>query len=79
MTSWDRKIKRNQLRAVLLVQARAGGCTCEPDIELPPVERGKVRIATIRHDNDCPHYVDPPGSGRLAARINAGEFDREGD
>jgi hypothetical protein len=76
MASWDRKIRRARLRGVLLAQARAHGCTCDPDITLPPIEPGKVRVVTIAHDNDCPHYVDNSASAkRLVARINAGEFD----
>ena len=76
MTSWDRKIRRDRLRAVLLAQARAGGCTCDPDVVLPSAAPGEVRVVTIAHDDDCPHRIDPPGSSDLAARINAGEFDR---
>ncbi len=73
--SFARKVKRNQLRALLIAQARAQGCICDPDIALPKLEAGKVRVVTIAHDNDCPHRVDPPGSDRLAAKINAGAFD----
>lgn len=73
--SFARKIKRNRLRALLIAQARAQVCTCEPDVTLPSFERGKVRVVTIAHD-DCPHYVDPPGAGALVARINSGAFDQ---
>jgi hypothetical protein len=76
VTSWDRKIKRNQMRALIVANARANGCTCDPDITLPKLEVGKVRVARVEHDNDCPHYRDPAGSGRLVDRINAGEFDQ---
>lgn len=75
--SFSRKINRNHIRALLLAQARAHGCTCQPDIKLPSLQRGKVRVTTLYHDNDCPHYRDPAAATQLAARINAGEFDAE--
>ncbi len=75
--SFARKIKRNQLRALVIAQARAGGCTCEPAVTLPPglPVPGKVRVVTIAHDNDRPHYVEAPGAGALVASINSGAFD----
>ena len=75
MGGFARKIKRNQLKATILAQARAAGCTCSPDITLPKLEKGKVRMATVAHDNDCPHRKDPDSAWGLAVRINAGEFD----
>ncbi len=74
--SFARKVKRNQLRALLLAEARAHGCTCSPDITLPKIEAGKVRMAVIAHDNDCPHRKAPDSAYDLAARINAGEWDK---
>ncbi len=76
MSDFARKIKRNQLRAVLVAQARAEGCTCEPDITLPRFEPGKVRVATVAHDMDCPHRTD--SSDELAAKINSGAWDSDG-
>jgi len=75
MTSFARKIKRERLRALLLAQARATGCTCDPDITLPKIERGKVRAAVMAHDHDCSHRKDPEWTYDLAARINRGEWD----
>ena len=77
MSSFERKIRRSQIRGALLAQARANGCTCTPDITLPKFERGKVRVATVAHDNDCPHRRDPDSALPLVQRLNAGEFDLE--
>jgi hypothetical protein len=64
-----------ELRAILLAQARAGGCTCEPDITLPRIERGQLRVASVAHDNDCPRATNDELNS-LVERINRGEFDR---
>ena len=64
--SFSRRIKRDHMRAAVLVQARAHGCTCEPDIEIPAsAGPGLLRVATVSHDNDCPHYRDPDEVGPL--------------
>ena len=46
----------DELRAGTLAQARANGCTCNPDIEVP-TRRERRRGVTnihIRHDEWCP-------------------------
>lgn len=60
----------------MLAQARAEGCTCDPDITLPELKRGTVRVVTVAHDNDCPRSEPSHGQKRsLVDRINRGDFD----
>lgn len=73
--NFAKRIRRNHAQALVLAQARANGCTCDPDIDVPSLGPGTVRVVTIKHDNDCPHYKHSQGIGHLADRINAGEFD----
>ena len=76
VSSLGRKITRQRAKAILLAQARAGGCTCNPTITVPSsLAPGKVRVATIAHDRDCPHRRTGGMSRELVARINLGEWD----
>lgn len=77
--NFARKIRRDRAKAILLANARAHGCTCDPDITLPSLEPGTVRVATVAHDNDCPHARDREEVMPLVERINAGEFDESED
>jgi hypothetical protein len=77
-SSFARRINRDRARALVLAQARAEGCTCDPDITLPSLAPGKVRVVTVAHDHDCPRCEPEHGSAgwrELRDRINAGEFD----
>jgi hypothetical protein len=75
--SFARKINRKQARAAILAAARLQGCACDPDITLPPggPQPAKVRVATVKHDDDCPLCWTSPFQRQDVARINAGEFD----
>jgi hypothetical protein len=66
-----------EFRRQTLIECRANGCTCDPDIDVPDVEVGKFRVANVSHDNDCPHYRDPdtPAIREFIRRNNAGEYD----
>jgi hypothetical protein len=81
VSRFERTIRRRHLMGAVIATARAHGCTCDPDVTLPPggVQRGTVRVVTVAHDDDCPHRRDPdtPAWRSIKAQINGGEWDLE--
>jgi hypothetical protein len=77
MSNFARKFNRRQTRATVLAAVKLSGCTCEPDIVLPPggIQEGKNRIVTIKRDDDCPLCWTTPFSREFVASVNAGEWD----
>ncbi len=82
MAGYERSFHRRMHReavALVLASARAQGCTCDPNITIPDdAGPGKVRVATVAHDWDCPRCQPEHESAKwhqLRDEINAGGFD----